>query len=66
VKVAGLDIGFSVTRPSAGVGFFDGQQVETKHCKGIDACRLIVRSGRYDIAAIDGLTCSRIFGPPIS
>jgi len=54
VKVPGLDIGFSVTRPSAGVGFFDGQQVQTKHCYGTNACALIVRSGRYDIAAIDG------------
>ncbi|MGB8628891.1 MAG: hypothetical protein WCD69_05805 [Xanthobacteraceae bacterium] len=54
MKVAGLDIGFSVTRRSAGVGLFDGQQVKIKHCYGIDACSLIVRSGRYDIAAIDG------------
>jgi hypothetical protein len=54
MNVAGLDVGFSATRPSAGIALFDGQQVRTAHCYGVDACSSIIRSGRYDVIAIDG------------
>jgi len=54
VKVAGLDIGFSTTRRSAGIGLFDGENVELRNCFGVDACRSLLQLGKYDIIAIDG------------
>jgi hypothetical protein len=54
MKVAGLDIGFSTTRRSAGIGFFDGENVELQNCFGVDACTSLLQFGKYDIIAIDG------------
>jgi hypothetical protein len=54
MKVAGLDIGFSTTRRSAGVGVFDGKQIKLTNRFGVDACKHLVGFGRYDIVAIDG------------
>jgi hypothetical protein len=34
VNVAGLDIGFSATRRSAGVGVYDGEQIKLIDCFG--------------------------------
>jgi hypothetical protein len=54
VKVAGLDIGFSTTRRSAGVGVYDGEQIKLIDCFGVEACKSLIRFGTYDIVAIDG------------
>ncbi len=59
MNVAGLDIGFSARRPSAGVALFDGQCVRTAHCYGVDACSSIIRSGKFRIIAIDGPVVSK-------
>jgi hypothetical protein len=54
LHIAGLDIGFSTTRRSAGVGAFDGKQIKLIACFGAEACRSLIGFGRYDIIAIDG------------
>jgi len=62
MKVAGLDIGFSTARPSAGIGLFDGRQIKTTHCYGVDVCNLLIGFGRYDIIAIDGPVVPKDYG----
>jgi hypothetical protein len=54
IRVAGLDIGFSRTRRSAGIGLFDGAKNQLRNCFGTEACKLLADRGRYDIVAIDG------------
>lgn len=54
IRVAGLDVGFSRTRPSAGIGVFDGVQNQLRNCFGTEACKLLADQGPYDIIAIDG------------
>lgn len=51
---AGIDIGFSTRRRTAGVGILVGGQLDLKHCFGVDACKQLERGGPYDMIAIDG------------
>lgn len=53
-KIAGLDVGFSTTRPTAGIGLWVENRLELKNCKGVHACERIKEVGDYDIIAIDG------------
>jgi hypothetical protein len=53
-RIAGLDIGFSITRATAGIGLWVENRVELKNCHGVDACERIKAAGDYDIVAIDG------------
>jgi hypothetical protein len=62
VNVAGLDIGFSATRRSAGVGVYDGEQIKLIDCFGVDACKSLIGFGKYDIVAIDGPILPKDYG----
>lgn len=54
LRVAGLDIGFSAVRPTAGIGFFVENRFDLRNCLGLNACEQIVQAGPHDIIAIDG------------
>lgn len=54
LNAAGIDIGFSTRRPTAGIGFLVGGQLDLKNCFGVDACKLLEQRGPYDMVAIDG------------
>jgi hypothetical protein len=55
IRIAGLDIGFSTTKPTAGIGLWvDNHLKQLTNCHGIEACARIVAAGYYDIVAIDG------------
>jgi hypothetical protein len=53
-RIAGLDVGFSCTRPTAGIGVCANDRLELTNCYGIEACARIAAKGDYDIVAIDG------------
>ena len=50
----GIDIGFSTRRPTAGIGFLVGGQLDLENCFGVDACHQLAQGGPYDMVAIDG------------
>lgn len=54
MKVAALDIGFSTKKPTAGIGFLVGGELELRNCFGVDACSQLEQRGPYEIIAIDG------------
>jgi len=54
LNVAGIDVGFSTRRPTAGIGFLVGGQLDLKNCFGVDACKMLEQRGPYDMVAIDG------------
>jgi hypothetical protein len=54
VRIAGLDVGFSITKPSAGIGVWADNRLELTNCHGVEACAQISAAGDYDIVAIDG------------
>ena len=54
VRIAGLDVGFSKARSSAGIGLWADNRLELTNCHGAEACAQISAAGDYDIVAIDG------------
>ena len=54
MKAAGLDIGFSDRRPTAGIGIWVDEKLQLSNCFGRVACERIMAAGDYDIVAIDG------------
>jgi hypothetical protein len=53
-RIAGLDVGFSATKPTAGIGLWVDNRLELTNCHGFEACPRIAAAGDYDIVAIDG------------
>jgi hypothetical protein len=53
-RIAGLDVGFSTKRPTAGIGLWVDNRLELTNCHGVKACAQIAAAGDYDIVAIDG------------
>jgi hypothetical protein len=53
-RIAGLDIGFSTTRPTAGIGLWVDNRLVLTNCHGVEACARVAAAGDYDIVAIDG------------
>jgi len=54
-RIAGLDVGFSTAKPTAGIGLWvDNHLKQLANCHGVEACARIAAAGDYDIVAIDG------------
>jgi hypothetical protein len=53
-RAAGLDVGFSENRPTAGIGVWADEDLQLSHCLGVVACERILATGRVDMVAIDG------------
>lgn len=53
-RIAGLDVGFSTTKPTAGIGLWVDSRLELTNCYGVEACARIAAAGDYDIVVIDG------------
>jgi len=53
-RIAGLDVGFSTTRPTAGIGLWVDNRLELANCHGVEACARVAEAGDFDIVAIDG------------
>jgi hypothetical protein len=50
-RIAGLDVGFSSRKPTAGIGLWVDSRLELTNCHGVEACARITAAGNYDIVA---------------